>query len=79
MPQNLDPRLIKAQIESLQSVLKGFDRDFNEARAEIKDHNVKRALISLKLAVGFMDALLQIVLEDYLQELDERIAELEEN
>ncbi|GMR18985.1 MAG: hypothetical protein BMS9Abin34_108 [Patescibacteria group bacterium] len=79
MARNSDPRLIKRRIKSLQIVLKGFDREFNEARAKIKDRNVVRALISLKIAVGYMDDLLQIILEDYLQELSKRIAELEED
>ena len=77
MSPTSDPRLIKGQIKSLQSVMRGFDQDFENFRAKIKDQNAQRALISLKLASDMMYTLLLIALSPYMQELDERIAEIE--
>ena len=75
-----DPRLIKAEIEALQSIVVSLGQDAWKELLEIKskddnDPNVphiRRALVSLICAVELMNTLLLIALDPYLRELDER-------
>ena len=85
MSPNSDPRLIKAEIEALQSIVVSLGQDAWKELWEIKpkdadDPNtphIRRALVSLISAIEMMNTLLLIALDPYLRELDERIAELE--
>ncbi|GMR18984.1 MAG: hypothetical protein BMS9Abin34_107 [Patescibacteria group bacterium] len=78
--QNLDPRLIRAQIESIQSVIKDLSQDARGALAkiEVEGENeevyrqIRRSLVSVMATIDLMNNLLIIALDPYLQELDER-------
>ena len=84
MPET-DPRLIRAQIESVQSVLKDLRHDSRSALAkiEVEGENeevyrqIRSSLGSITSAIDLMNSLLIIVLGPYLQELEERSEEVE--
>ena len=85
MSPNSDPRLIKAEIKGLQSMVVSLGQDAWKFLLEIKPKDaddlntphIRRALVSLISAIEMMNTLLLIALDPYLRELDERIAELE--
>ena len=68
-----DPRLIKAGLDSTESVILDLVRGAEEAITKIEDPNVRRALVSLSSAVNLLRALTIIALEPYRRELEERI------
>uniref|UniRef100_A0A831Z2S6 Uncharacterized protein n=1 Tax=candidate division WWE3 bacterium TaxID=2053526 RepID=A0A831Z2S6_UNCKA len=73
MSPSSDPRLIKAQLDSIQSAIGDLRRDADGAIPEIEDPQVRRALVSLSSAVDLMNTLVVIALESYRRELEERI------
>ena len=73
MSPGSNPRLIKAQLDSIQSAVSSLLQDANKVISEIEDPKVRRALVSLNGAVDLMNTLLVIALEPYRQELEERL------
>ncbi|OGC38430.1 hypothetical protein A2V54_02445 [candidate division WWE3 bacterium RBG_19FT_COMBO_53_11] len=73
MSPGSNPRLIKAQLDSIQSAVSSLLQDANKVISEIEDPKVRRALVSLSGAVDLMNTLLVIALEPYRQELEERL------
>ena len=71
MSPGSNPRLIKAQLDSIQSAVSSLLQDANKVISEIEDPKVRRALVSLSGAVDLMNTLLVIALEPYRQELEE--------
>ena len=70
MSPTSDPRLIKAQLDSMQSVVDDFLRDANEAIAKIEDPEVRRAFVSLSAAVDLLRTLTIVALSEYKQKLE---------
>jgi len=79
-----DPRLIRAQIESVQSVIKDLSYNARSALAGIKVEGeneevyrqIRSSLVSITSAIDLMNSLLIITLGPYLQELEERSEEV---
>jgi hypothetical protein len=73
MTPSTDPRLIKAQIESIQSAVSDLSRSANRELVRVKNREIRMALASLNCAVDLLLFLVTLSSKPYLEELDRQI------
>jgi len=73
MPPSTDPRLVKAQIDSVKSAIEELSRSANRELVLVKNRETRLALASLNCAVDLLLFLVTLSSKPYLEELDRQI------